>query len=302
MSVPVTPAEEETKTHPLPLWKRFPSYGYLALGLNMAAWFGSWSTGQTLLQSLSFFPLWFSFILVLDALNKARTGTSLLTRAPAKFVQMFLFSSLIWWLFELLNWPVHAWQYVSAFSYPVGSVFAVSLASLNFTIVLPVVMEMAELLCTVKVLRPRLPASAVGERASSLTIASLMLLGLLFLVIPYLWPNIGFFLMWLSVGLLLDPLNNLLGRRSALAHLKARDWRFFVTLPLAALLCGFFWEMWNYYSLPKWQYNIPFVGFGKVFEMPILGYTGYLPFAVELFALYQFLLAATDQHQDHLSF
>ena len=55
-------------------------------------------------------------------------------------------------------------------------------------------------------------------------------------------------------------------------------------------MCGFFWEMWNACSYPKWVYHIPGVGFGKVFEMPILGYLGYLPFALELFLLAQLAL------------
>ena len=52
---------------------------------------------------------------------------------------------------------------------------------------------------------------------------------------------------------------------------------------------GFFWEMWNFYSYPKWIYQIPFVDFLRVFEMPILGYGGYIPFALELFAMYHFV-------------
>jgi hypothetical protein len=51
------------------------------------------------------------------------------------------------------------------------------------------------------------------------------------------------------------------------------------------VICGFFWEMWNLHSLAKWVYSIPYVHVGKVFEMPILGYAGYLPFGLEcLFA------------------
>lgn len=49
----------------------------------------------------------------------------------------------------------------------------------------------------------------------------------------------------------------------------------------SALVCGFFWEMWNYLSLARWVYAIPFVGRFKVFEMPILGYAGYLPFGLQ---------------------
>jgi len=99
---------------------------------------------------------------------------------------------------------------------------------------------------------------------------------------------------------LLDPLNNVLGRKSTLAHIVGKDWRF-VVLPLAGLCCGFFWEMWNYYALPKWYYTVPYVGFWKIFEMPLLGYTGYLPFAVELFALYQFALFVSGQKEDYLA-
>ena len=53
-------------------------------------------------------------------------------------------------------------------------------------------------------------------------------------------------------------------------------------------MLGFLWEFWNYYAIPKWTYDIPFVGFFKIFEMPILGYLGYLPFALELYAMYYF--------------
>jgi hypothetical protein len=58
-------------------------------------------------------------------------------------------------------------------------------------------------------------------------------------------------------------------------------------------MCGLFWEMWNYYSYPKWVYQIPFVGVLHVFEMPLLGYGGYVPFAWELFAMYQLIAGLT---------
>ncbi len=52
---------------------------------------------------------------------------------------------------------------------------------------------------------------------------------------------------------------------------------------------GIFWEFWNYWAIPKWIYNVPFVGFFKIFEMPILGYFGYFPFAFELYTMYFFV-------------
>ena len=53
---------------------------------------------------------------------------------------------------------------------------------------------------------------------------------------------------------------------------------------IGTLFTGFFWEMWNFYSLPKWYYTIPYVGFWKVFEMPILGYGGYPFFGLVVFS------------------
>jgi hypothetical protein len=60
-----------------------------------------------------------------------------------------------------------------------------------------------------------------------------------------------------------------------------------IALWAGTLICGFMWEMWDFLSFPRWIYHVPFVGFLHVFEMPLLGYGGYLPFGMELFALYQ---------------
>jgi hypothetical protein len=40
--------------------------------------------------------------------------------------------------------------------------------------------------------------------------------------------------------------------------------------------------MWNYFAMPKWYYTVPFFDYPKVFEMPLLGYFGYIPFGWEL--------------------
>ncbi len=62
-----------------------------------------------------------------------------------------------------------------------------------------------------------------------------------------------------------------------------------VALGTGALVCGWFREMWNYWAFPKWQYTIPLVDFVRVFEMPLLGYSGYLPFGLEVYATYHFM-------------
>jgi hypothetical protein len=68
----------------------------------------------------------------------------------------------------------------------------------------------------------------------------------------------------------------------------------------AGLTCGFFWEMWNYWSMPKWTYDISYAGWLKVFEMPFLGYGGYLPFALEIYSIYFALTGLLGQRRAEL--
>ena len=65
-----------------------------------------------------------------------------------------------------------------------------------------------------------------------------------------------------------------------LSPLARGDWRPLLQPALAALVCGFFWELWNSGSLAQWHYSIPYAQRFHVFEMPLLGYAGYLPFGI----------------------
>src|SRR5215472_2397440 len=89
---------------------RLPWYTYLGAALNLTAWMCSWA--QIGPWRYTFFALWLGFILVLDGLNVARAGTSLLARSRSKFVALFLISCPFWWSFELLNVPVKNWHYI----------------------------------------------------------------------------------------------------------------------------------------------------------------------------------------------
>jgi hypothetical protein len=117
-------------------------------------------------------------------------------------------------------------------------------------------------------------------------LAAFLLMGLGMLALLFAWPRYFFPFMWLSVFFVLEPLNAALGFPTLARWTKDGDWRPVAALWLGALTCGLFWEMWNFYSFPKWIYTVPFVGLGRVFEMPLLGYGGYMPFALELYALY----------------
>jgi hypothetical protein len=56
---------------------------------------------------------------------------------------------------------------------------------------------------------------------------------------------------------------------------------------MAGAIAGILWEFWNFWSVSKWIYTVPIFGDIKIFEMPIIGYLGFLPFAVEIFVMWE---------------
>ena len=49
------------------------------------------------------------------------------------------------------------------------------------------------------------------------------------------------------------------------------------------------WEFWNFWSRAKWHYTVPIMERWKIFEMPLPGYFGFPPFALECFTMYVFV-------------
>jgi hypothetical protein len=290
-------ANETAFLRTTPFLTRIPSYAYLGLALNIAAWISSW--GRIGPYGYTFFPLWFGFILFLDGLNVARRGTSPLMRNRARFAALFLFSVPVWWVFEAFNAAVQNWHYV--FDRQMSGLEYNFWASLAFSTVLPAEVEMAELLTSFKRLRPHLLPPALGPRLSRRGAVASIVVGMLMAALAVGVPQYFYALIWGSVIFVLDPINNLAGRKSAWGHLLARDWRFLGAISLAALCNGFFWEMWNSRALPHWYYTVPIVNDSPhLFAMPLPGYLGYLPFGIELFAMYQFGLLITGRRKDVL--
>ena len=109
------------------------------------------------------------------------------------------------------------------------------------------------------------------------------------LALMLVWPAIFFPFAWICLYFILEPLNVWMGNHSLAEWTRNGDWRPVLALWMGVLLTAFFWEMWNFHSYPKWVYHVPWGNWLHVFEMPLLGYGGYLPFSLELFALYHFV-------------
>ena len=262
----------------------WPAHGWIGLVLLAVCWPLNW-TLPGIRTAYLFFPLWLGYILVVDALVQVRTGNSISTTSRKNFVLMFVVSTPVWWLFELINLRTANWEYLGR---ELFSSFQFNLLStISFSIVVPAVFETAALIRSFDWMQRLRTGPRVA--ATSGVFLGLFAIGLAMLSAMLVWPKIFYPFTWTALVFIFEPINSWTGRPYFLKELRAGDWRTVTSLLLAALVCGLFWEMWNYYSFPKWIYHIPVLGFWRIFEMPLLGYGGYVPFALELYALTNFL-------------
>lgn len=260
--------------------RRFPIHGWAGLSLIAISWTLNWTLYGPR-SHVFFFSLWLGYALVVDGIVVVRRGTSPFTRSLRKFCLLFALSAPAWWLFELFNWRTRNWQYLGAelFSDLEYAVFA----TIAFSTVMPAVFETAELVRSFSWTDGLGPGPVI--RKSRSVLAGFFSTGVILVIAIAAFPTIFYPLMWASIFCLIEPLNVRMGRPSLFDWLERGDWRPAVSLALGALICGFFWEFWNVHSFPKWTYHTPGVNFWHVFEMPLLGYLGYLPFGLELLAL-----------------
>jgi hypothetical protein len=253
--------------------------GLLLVGI---AWPTAWF-GPLALAEFTFFPLWLGYVLTVDGLVERRTGTSLLRRSSRHFLALFLVSIPLWWLYEAINDRLGNWEYL----YPrdIGFLHRHAHASVAFSTVVPALFETAELYRSTRLLR-RL-GRWIRIAPSRRGLLGFSAFGLVLIALTVAFPRQAFPLVWLGLFFIFDPIVNLLGGRSISAQVARGRWDTVVALFLAGITCGLFWETWNYWSMPKWVYHIPYVSQPKLFEMPILGYGGYLPFALEVYAAVQ---------------
>jgi hypothetical protein len=274
---------------------RFPLYGYLGIAIILLAE-GLLFSGNQLVGHWFTPVVWTGYILFADALIYKLKGRSLLMTARLEFVVIVLVSIAGWWLFEFYNAPrfwksdLELWWHYhnlepNIFLRRVGYDWA-------FATISPALFETAELLTAWYGTPTRRGSERVRRNAIKLsksTMVALALIGAVGSITPLLYPSAWFApVIWLSFILLLDPLNALRGWPSITGDLARGDWRRLWSLLASGLVCGVLWEFWNYWALSKWTYTVPYFGNVKIFEMPVLGFLGFPPFAIECWAMYIF--------------
>ncbi|HTZ19533.1 MAG TPA: hypothetical protein VMC06_01520 [Opitutaceae bacterium] len=261
---------------------RFPLWGWAALAWIALWWWLAWTRQPWFAwgQRYTFTPLWLGLIAAVNALTWRRSGTCLLRRASSQVAALFAASAAFWWLFEWLNRFVRNWHYLGVVD--VGAVEYALHTSVCFSTVLPAVASMREWLGSCESLQARLADGPAWRPLSRPGLAWwLMAAGATGLLLTGVWPVYFYAALWSAPLLLAVGVALWRGRPGWWTHIATGDWRDAGSWALAALMCGVFWELWNYHSLAKWIYTVPFVQRWPIFEMPLLGYTGYLPFGLE---------------------
>ena len=164
----------------------------------------------------------------------------------------------------------------------IGPVEYVIFATVCFASVLPGVVAVAAFLGTFKVFDESAYAGMakvnIRSWVSVVTLAGLTLIGLAGIAF---FPQFAYPLLWIS-PLMGFVLVQVMFREKCVLDVLARgNWGIVFRFAIAALICGFVWETWNYYSMAKWIYNVPWAERFKVWEMPVMGFGGYLPFGME---------------------
>ncbi len=263
-----------------------PWWGYAGICSGIISWIIAWTRLPLMhsLQRWTFVPLWISFIIVVNALCMKRTGRSLLTHRRAYILTLFPLSAGFWWIFEYLNRFTANWYYTGTGELSAARYFLE--ATVAFSTVLPAVMSTGELVKSYPQLYAGMDSyMPVINRFSRITASVTLSVPGIGLILVGIYPEWLFPLLWISPLVIILSILALSGEETILCGISSGDWRVIAVYSIAALICGFFWEMWNIESQAKWIYSIPFVHRFKIFEMPVLGYAGYLPFGLECAAV-----------------
>jgi hypothetical protein len=228
-----------------------------------------------------FFSLaWWSFILIMDSLNYRKSGTSPLSGPFDEFLFMAFISVFVWLVFELFNLRLNNWSYHGL---PENMLVRWLGYFIAFATVMP---AMREISLFVESLLKNKKLALFRLRPTPFLLKGFLVFGTVCIFLIIIWPRAFFPLTWLCFIFLLEPLNIWLGNESYVKDMDKKDWTRFWSWILAGLVAGILWEFWNFWAGSHWVYHLPYLDFWRFFQMPVFGYTGFLPFALEIFAFY----------------
>lgn len=237
---------------------------------------------------------WWSYIIFVQSFLFSRGAPSLLFPNPRGFLLLLPLSVTIWLIFEIFNFRLQNWHYLYLPQQLGVRWLGYAIA---FATVLPAIFTTKDLLDYLGFFRGLSSVPLRYCRPSART----FWIGIGMLLLPVLFPTVFFPLVWLGFVFLIEPFNYKHGAGSILGDLAEGSPRTLCLLLLSGLICGMLWECWNFWAGSKWFYTIPYLGVLKVFEMPILGFLGFPPFAVECYVMVNAFFLILDRIRTSLN-
>src|SRR5256885_6846024 len=223
------------------------------------------------------FPLaWWGIVLALDGAVRLRHGWSPFGK-PRDVVVHAIASVAFWDAFELLNLRLHDWWYVGV---PRNPLAGAAFSAISYATVLPAVRLALAIVAPAPRAERIVAAASCGKRGRTAVAGAAMLAA------AVLAPRVAFPFAWIFLWPLCESL--LAGRRDETpavasplqAFCTGRRDLVLRTLALG-LPFGLTWESLNWGCARGWIYTVPHFERPKLFEMPVAGYLGYLPFLLE---------------------
>lgn len=224
------------------------------------------------LRDVTYPLLWWGLLMLADEWNYRRRRESLWrNNARAFFAVTVPVSALLWLFFELLNLPRPEWIYLGGFHSIAGQTV---LGFVSFATVVPIEIEAwwlvrGEICC---------PASLLDAVRRWRWV--FLICGIALVALPWIQPGPWYWNqgMWIAPALLLLPFIRM-AECSGAGRWTAHP-------AIAGVLAGFMWEALNWPSHTHWQYVI-LRGAPHLFQMPLPGYVGFIPFALTCLAVYE---------------
>lgn len=281
--LPLHPKKKET----------FPIWFWVSSVIWVISLFLLWGKFSGITWMLKFIDilLWWSFTLMIDGWVFVRTGGRSLVSIRHRELVGIAFASIIgWMIFEYFNFFVDDnWYYPQGGQMPPAEFLCFSI--LASTAVFPIAFEWYSLFNTFESFKKKYSKGirvVLPKWVKVMMFVSCM--GIMF-AISY-FPDILFFTVWLCPLIILSILLDELHIWSPFTPIKEGNWSPLLLIALSWVVAGLFVECWNYFSADHphgaiitqntlyWAYSVPYVDVLHVFEMPLLGYLGYLPYGI----------------------
>lgn len=276
--------------------KRFPIWFWIGLilwGGTFVLLVGKFNEPKWILN-WALIPLCWGFVFFLDGLvYYISDGNSMLKNRPTELIGLGIMSISGWLIYEYLNFFIeHNWYYPADYLVSTHDKY-ILYAALGSSGFMPLAFEWYQLLRKSRLLNSKYkhgPRIRVSKRISFLLLAG-SVVGLI--AVPFN-PNNLFYFIWLAPVIIMALILEKLSIWTPFTPIKeSGDWTALLVFALTFLAQGVMLECTNYFSARHfsndqfetfnpafWKYCIPYVHVGKIFEMPVLGYSGYLLFSI----------------------